>query len=657
MRKIWNTINNIINSIVTKSGFWLGLFLIGGIVLLLGVYEYAFPPLTLPEPAGEIVFPDQNWKEDSREKYYQTSQGTLIMPYSWFMSLEQAPEIFPFESNKDQMFAAPEHQARYRLIVDKHSKYNPDNLPVGIVKNTVRDEYVDVLGYGYKDWISISCAACHTGQISYNGTAIRIEGGQGMWDFSGWSQGLVFTAIVNTSLPNKFKRFAKRVLEFEGKEYTKEEVAKLRKDLKTYYNSYLIKDAINASFNHTYPTVEGGGRTAALGRGVNGEFGLLDYRNIEKNTGPVSYPPVWFTHDYDWVQSTAAIRQPLGRNVTEAWGVSVRVNLNPDSKDLFASTAKMHDMYWMETLLSIMDAPPWPTEIFGEIDSTLAERGRYLYEEKVWDLARTAADAELTPNADALIGGPNPMRPTKGLCARCHAPALEVTPNKWGKRYFQLPLYKLDAMGTDPDDAVQFNARVPYTGQLKDKVFNGQEKVGIGVGLNGLVPNIMDRWFKDEGITDPDSIAMLQGYRESLYRAPLGYPARPMAGYWATAPYLHNGGIKNMYELLGSEEERSKTFYLGTTEYDPILLGYVDKKTEGSFVFDTSIPGNSRAGHEFKDVTEVTPGVIGPALSHDDKMAIIEYMKVINDVRQDSTELARRAKELYDTKHLYEGKY
>jgi len=55
--------------------------------------------------------------------------------------------------------------------------------------------------------------------------------------------------------------------------------------------------------------------------------------------------------------------------------------------------------------------------------------------------------------------------------------------------------------------------------------------------------------------------------------------------------------------------------------YDPKNLGYIsfgaDAEKQG-FRFDTSIPGNSNAGHEY-----------GTNLSDADKWAVIEYLKTL----------------------------
>ena len=115
-------------------------------------------------------------------------------------------------------------------------------------------------------------------------------------------------------------------------------------------------------------------------------------------------------------------------------------------------------------------------------------------------------------------------------------------------------------------------------------------------------------------------------------REDLAYKVRPLNGVWATPPYLHNGSVPTIDDLLGDPEKRPPTFYLGSREYDPVKLGYKTDPITNGFEFDTSIRGNSNRGHEFrKDYSKdkEIKGVIGPALSVDDRKALIEYLKTL----------------------------
>ena len=100
------------------------------------------------------------------------------------------------------------------------------------------------------------------------------------------------------------------------------------------------------------------------------------------------------------------------------------------------------------------------------------------------------------------------------------------------------------------------------------------------------------------------------------------YKARPLNGIWATAPYLHNGSVPNLFELLkpASADDASKAappkFTVGNREFDPIHVGY--RSDSGPFEFDTTLEGNSNVGHEF-----------GTGLSDDERFELIEYLKTL----------------------------
>lgn len=81
-----------------------------------------------------------------------------------------------------------------------------------------------------------------------------------------------------------------------------------------------------------------------------------------------------------------------------------------------------------------------------------------------------------------------------------------------------------------------------------------------------------------------------------------------------------------MYALLSPVEERPTTFCLGNREYDPAEIGYRTECSQGTFRLDASIPGNLNKGHEFKNGPSGN-GVIGRALSHQERLDLIEFLK------------------------------
>ncbi|MNC84788.1 hypothetical protein D3C83_03560 [compost metagenome] len=109
-------------------------------------------------------------------------------------------------------------------------------------------------------------------------------------------------------------------------------------------------------------------------------------------------------------------------------------------------------------------------------------------------------------------------------------------------------------------------------------------------------------------------------YRFRRFRKTDGYANHPLDGIWGRAPYLHNGSVPTLLDLLQPPERRPAAFYRGYDVYDQERVGFVSDVAEENgrrfFRFDTSVPGNSSSGH-----------VYGTTLSDDDKRAIVEYMK------------------------------
>ncbi len=100
----------------------------------------------------------------------------------------------------------------------------------------------------------------------------------------------------------------------------------------------------------------------------------------------------------------------------------------------------------------------------------------------------------------------------------------------------------------------------------------------------------------------------------SAATAKIAYKARPLNGIWATAPYLHNGSVPNLAELLKPAAQRPKKFHVGSREYDPVQVGFKDDTNQP--VFDTLSDGNSNAGHEY-----------GAQLTPEERLQLLEYLK------------------------------
>jgi len=117
---------------------------------------------------------------------------------------------------------------------------------------------------------------------------------------------------------------------------------------------------------------------------------------------------------------------------------------------------------------------------------------------------------------------------------------------------------------------------------------------------------------------------MLARGTETSAAALLAYKARPLNGVWATAPYLHNGSVPNLYELLLPAAQRSVEFALGAWQFDAQRVGLASVPCEEGFTYDTTLPGNSNAGHEYGT------GKDGKAeLSPAQRRALLEFLKTL----------------------------
>ena len=153
-------------------------------------------------------------------------------------------------------------------------------------------------------------------------------------------------------------------------------------------------------------------------------------------------------------------------------------------------------------------------------------------------------------------------------------------------------------------------------------------QMSVAKGLAYVTAFVENRAYRDAGIT-PAERPQMDGFGLPIgVRELRAYKARPLAGVWATAPFLHNGSVPSIYQLLSPQDERATTFYKGTFEYDPKHLGYRTEAFTNGFLFDTRITGNHNSGHEFRS-GKLGNGVIGRLLQPQERWALMEYLKVL----------------------------
>jgi hypothetical protein len=101
---------------------------------------------------------------EQRETFYHLSQGSEIMPWIVLTAVDVADPAStkPFVENLE----------RYGLLPDPARK---DGLPVGLTVTS------NPFTFGM-NFVGITCAACHVGELRYDGQAVRVDGGPNMFD-------------------------------------------------------------------------------------------------------------------------------------------------------------------------------------------------------------------------------------------------------------------------------------------------------------------------------------------------------------------------------------------------------------------------------------------------------------------------------------------
>lgn len=578
-----------------------------GLPLAVVLYYVANPKLPAYTPAEQVHYLDQ-WSAADRQTYYFTPQGTQVkgLRYNWFTALE-----LPFSKAR---FADPAYLARFGFLVDpgQHANAaNPGNLPVGFARHKNPDnpdEYLD-----------ITCAACHTGELRHNGQAVRIDGGSAQHVLpssvptlrgGSFGQALVSSLTATYYVPWKFERFARNVL---GEDYDARH-AQLRKDFKVSLDNFL-RVAWNDTHRGLYPTEEGPGRTDAFGRIANASFGdAISPTNYRVANAPVDYPQLWDIWTFDWVQWNGSAQQPMARNIGEALGVGATLSffdehgrpLQGDAR--YPSSVRVRDLNLIEETLQHLKPPAWPEAVLGSVDKPLAAKGRSLFAEN---------------------------------CAGCHVPGISHVDGRPVQTLKMLPVevigtdpgaanniadqrYDLSALEWDPKELAQLNVELhPEPGEPLD-----MRKLSVAKALAYVTAFVEAHAYRAAGVTAVER-PRLDGYGLPIgVRELRAYKARPLAGVWATPPFLHNGSVPNLYQLLTPQDERSVTFYKGTFEYDTRHLGYRTQAFSNGFVFDTRVTGNHNSGHEFR-AGKRGNGVIGRELLPEERWALLEYLKVL----------------------------
>jgi hypothetical protein len=551
--------------------------------------SFLLAPMFFPEFAAaqsssnSVIFLDQGWSQWVRESYYHISQGSTVVPYDIFLNLEVADSEAPFRSDANS--------ERYGLTPDPvNPQTNPDGLPIGLSKTTTTE------GPWKGDDVGLTCAACHNTELFYQGKRIRIDGGVGNhFDLEAYLVALDDATQETLKDSAKFDRLAARV--GASSSDAKSELRKRFEGAADRVHNYRTRVLVTP-----YPW--GPSRMDAIALIVNRVTSIAPDipQNWAPPLAPTKPPFLWNAPQGSWTQWRGVQTDPIGRNLIETMGVYMHMNLTAKSpkEGLYDSNARLKNLVEIEDWLNQLAPPKWPEEVFGKIDRAKAAQGKALF---------------------------------ASHCAECHNsyPYTWTAPNKYGKRFLEVGLVPEKYVGTD---RMQFEDLRPLVmtaqlapnlpGPLKDKVLVPQ-----GDLYYGLSQSILHVALEKVNQT-PEEAVKMHGYRELPVPLPSEVPhykAAPREGVWATPPFMHNGSVPNLYEMLVPAAQRTKKFYLGR-DFDPVKVGVDTSGKSGTYLIDTTLVGSSNVGHSFEN-GPLGNGVIGPLLTDEQRWAIVEYLKSI----------------------------
>ena len=452
--------------------------------------EPDYPPPGGGEETGQGT--DQGWDYGTAQAWYHIDQGTAFFPYEWFVALEQA--------GGQERFATPGHMQRFGFLSNPpHQAYNPDGLPIGFSRTELHlDKGAFQCWQG--NWVGLTCAACHTGQVNYHGTSLLIEGGPAHNDIETFRANLAQAFAANASDPEKAQRFVGRILA----QQPELSPADVQAGLQCFGQASMARarfeqEALAAADEP--PSAAGPARLDALGRGGNSLFaestGTIG--NYKPTTAPVSFPALWDTPYFDWVLYNNSVRQPLARSVVEALGVGAPMDLSTLNAPELWHNVQMDNLVDTQLWLQELKSPKWPEPVLGDIDQDLADRGAEVYGVNCASchqvIDRDAHDASCATRTEIVI-----------------------------------PSYPIEAVGTDPRQGIA-------KAQGRDKEFLQQ----LTTDQSAILSNVLDlvrQYQRYPGVVVPTFTPMPDAYRLETYWSgkahqlgidgvPVKYIARP----------------------------------------------------------------------------------------------------------------------------------
>lgn len=571
----------------------------------------------------------QGWKDDQRSTWYEATQGSRMIPKSWFDALEQADNQTPF--------ATVDNLSSFGFLPPRANSVH--GMPIGFTVDRQADADFKVTGLRWYDgqkagdgdaepWVGMNCAACHTGSISYKGKTIVVDGAPSLVDFQSFVEGLDASLKATRAQSDKWDRFNDKIL--NGKDTPAN-----REKLTAAFDKLLAWQDKTDQMNETEMRY-GYGRLDAVGHIFNKVLmftGSGSEKGNESNA-PVSYPFLWNMWRQGHVQwngiaANSRLKLPgdaleygaLGRNTGEVLGVFGDIDLTSQSGLFgslkgYSSSVRPKNLMRLEIMLQSLTPPAWPEE-FPPVDTQLVDEGSKLFAQK-------CAACHKTPDLQKEGQPTEVMLPFENTSPQ-NLTDIWMACNAYLR---QGPAGPLE--GVKDNDGNVTGEVAPVASMLGTAVKGAliaKAKDVVQEGFNNFFavrkPPVIDRAQDPFDPRANDRTVCLETKGVPI----LAYKSRPLDGIWATSPYLHNGSVASLYELLLPAKDRTKQFWVGGAQFDPDKVGYVTTKPQqgNAFLLKTHtddgklIEGNSNKGHEYG----------ASDFGERERKALVEYMKTL----------------------------
>lgn len=543
----------------------------------------------------KIDYADQGpqWTAELRAAYYTVDQGARTIPLAWLEALRQS-DGKPFLDDA---------MARYGYL--KPDKGGEHGLPIGF----------SVADSPQGPSVGVTCAACHVRDITFDHKTYRIDGAPAFIDFGAFLVDL--DDAVHRVLASKpsFAAFSAGVLGPAMAE-NPGAVAKLKTEVEIWWVRFHTWISLSLPKDHPW----GPARLDAMGMIFNRIAGLdigsaptyLIPENISRADAPVRYPFLWNSPRQDFTQWAAF--DPNGndvlamiRNLGQVYGVFAEFHPQPvvggisplNRNYLVDNSANFVGLGAAENFLKAMGPPKWP----WPVDQALAKRGEAVFQRECAQCHGVEEGMPRPPAAHTwktrIVDAGTDTRQWQVLMHQAGTGSLQGAALQGGAplkaRDGALDILKVAVIGTIFD--------VKAVEQFKQ-----QQMPGAKQPAPPAPQKPPESQQKSEAKPQPPPVNV--------------YEAKVLQGVWAAAPYLHNGSVPTLADLLEPQERRPKTFQVGPA-YDPQTIGLARAQGAKAFTLKTTgcddrASGDSNCGHTY-----------GTALPAEEKRALLEYLKTL----------------------------